>query len=110
MTTKEFKKLIVDVDKKEEFKSFIENYYENNEIVIGDFVLKHFNCEGGEGQGDTMKVLFKLIKDGNEDLFQVNGYYDSYNGTEFYNPLGSVFRIKPIQVMRTEYQAVKEED
>lgn len=110
ITTKQLKNLIVNLQKEDEFEKFIDEFYGKPEIIIGDFTLKHFKSEGGDGQGDTMEVLFKVIKNGEEDIFRVNGHYDSYNGTEFYDSVNSLYRVNPVQVMVTEYQAVKEED
>ena len=110
MTTKELKNLILDSNKENEFEEFIKNFYEDNlELVIGDITLKHFESKGGEGQGDTMVVLFKSVKNGEEEIYQINANYNSEMGTDFYDIIGSFYKVKPIQVMRTEYQRVKEE-
>lgn len=57
----------------------------------------HFVAEdGGEGQGDEIYFVFKVIfEDGSEQLYRVDGYYSSYNGTDW-----SSGELCPVEVVQ----------
>ena len=54
---------------------------------------------GGEGMGDERWVVFKL----ENRLFRISGYYSSWEGTEWYE---DVTEVKPVEVVKTEYEAL----
>lgn len=57
---------------------------------------------GGEGQGDTWYSI-KYFKDHNVYI-KVTGYYQSYNGTEFYDGWDSCKEVLPRQKTITVYE------
>lgn len=57
---------------------------------------------GGEGQGDTWYSI-KYFPD-HDVYIQVNGWYQSYNGTEFYDGWGCCKEVKPKQKTITVYE------
>ena len=57
---------------------------------------------GGEGQGDTWYVVYHFP---NHDVYiRVDGYYQSYDGTEFYDGWGCCKEVKPVQKTITVYE------
>lgn len=54
---------------------------------------------GGEGQGDDYWVVFKV----GDQFFKKNGWYASYDGGELD---GDLYEVVPVQVSRTEYEAI----
>jgi len=57
---------------------------------------------GGEGQGDDWYSI-KYFPD--FDLYlKINGYYQSYNGTEFYGEWNCVSEVKPVTKTVTVYE------
>lgn len=57
---------------------------------------------GGEGQGDTWYSVKYFSK---HDIYiKVDGYYQSYNGTEFYNGWNSCSQVFPKQKTITVYE------
>ncbi len=57
---------------------------------------------GGEGQGDTWYSV-KYFKD-HDVYIRVNGWYQSYNGTEFYDGWDCCKEVKPISKTITVYE------
>ncbi len=57
---------------------------------------------GGEGQGDTWYSV-KYFKD-HDVYIKVTGYYQSYNGTEFYDGWGCCSQVKPVDKVVTFYE------
>lgn len=60
---------------------------------------------GGEGQGDEWYSI-KYFKDHNVYL-KCDGYYQSYNGTEFYDGWNDVYEVKPEQKTITVFEKLK---
>ena len=54
---------------------------------------------GGEGDGAAIHVVIKV----GDRYFQQDGYYSSWGESEMD---GQVVEVKPVQVMRTEYQEI----
>lgn len=103
MTAKELRKLITDSDKEAEFTQFIESYDEGVEFDLNGLKLKVLK---NHRRDEYMEVIFQV----GDDLFQVNGSYDSWEGTTFYSPVSSLYKVQSKQVVRTEYVAVKEDN
>lgn len=55
---------------------------------------------GGEGQGDEYWSVYKFSKDDEIVHIKFNGWYQSYNGSEF----DSIKFVEPKQVMVTKYE------
>ncbi len=63
---------------------------------------------GGEGDGDTYYRVYKLIneEDSKDTIFvKFDGYYSSYNGTDWDNE--ECFKVEPEEVTVIEYIAVE---
>jgi len=63
---------------------------------------KEVDQYGGEGKGDTWWSI-KYFPD-HDVYLRVYGYYQSYNGTEFYDGWGCVSEVKPQQKTITVYE------
>ena len=59
------------------------------------FLVEDF---GGEGQGDTRYVVFSV----GEQFFQVDGYYASWDGTTWDDPVP--YEVKPVEVTVIKYR------
>lgn len=57
---------------------------------------------GGEDQGSTYYTIYKFSRDYEVCYFQFDGWYQSFNGSEF----ESVFEVKPKEVTKVEYTKV----
>lgn len=55
---------------------------------------------GGEGQGETRYVVFSV----GEQFFQVDGYYASWDGTTWEDPIP--YEVAPKEVVVIRYEAV----
>ena len=58
--------------------------------------------EGGEGQGEEWYIVFFFPK--HNVYLKCNGYYQSYNGTEFHRGWGDCFEVTPKQIEITIYE------
>lgn len=66
-----------------------DNYYED--LKLDGFKVKIEEEVGGEGQGEHTHIVFKISDKENSMFVKLNGYYDSYEGTEWdYNSLSEV--------------------
>ena len=58
---------------------------------------------GGEGDGEECWAVYKFYNDaGDEAYVKFDGYYQSYNGSEYQE----FFIVEPVQRMVTFYEAV----
>lgn len=92
-------------------------YVKNNNIgeILHDAWLNDddrakFNCSvklladvGGEGQGDARQVVYQLSIGDESVIIADDGYYDSYNGTEWD---GRWYVAEPYEVTETRYKKV----
>lgn len=62
------------------------------------------DSHGGEGQGEDWHSV-KFFPDHNVYL-KVEGFYQSYNGTEFYNGWGDCFEVTPKEKVIIVYEKV----
>lgn len=67
--------------------------------VEGLGTIEFVESFGGEGQGDSLWVVFKI----GDRYFQKDGYYASYDGGTWD---GAVTEVKPVTVERIEYQPI----
>lgn len=71
------------------YQSFIEDYGDSPVVInhSGDrYDLIGVEEIGGEGQGDTLQVIFRVEKNGKPfGHYIVTGSWISYHGSEFYN-------------------------
>ena len=78
--------------------------YETDGGFFGDLIGKeiefsHIENHGGEGMGEEYWSVYKFTKVGEELYVQFNGWYQSFNGSEF----TEWFFVKPKQVMVTQF-------
>jgi hypothetical protein len=104
MTAKEIEKKVGELWEDTSDWGYGDPYYtmwgEECDIELSDGTkLEFVDSFGGEGNGDTMWVVFAV----GEQFFRVNGYYSSWGDSEFD---GSVEEVKQVQVMRTEWESV----
>lgn len=68
---------------------------------LGEY--KVVDSYGGEGKGETWYKVFHFIQ--HDVYIRVNGYYTSYDGTDFYDGWGCCSEVKPVTKTITVYQA-----
>ena len=71
--------------------------YDSEELGLGE--IKEVDQYGGEGKGDTWYSV-KYFAD-HDVYIKTDGFYSSYNGTEFYDGYGE--EVKPIEKTIIEY-------
>lgn len=59
---------------------------------------------GGEGEGDSYYIVFKIEHGEEETYIRFNGYYSSYNGVDWNIEFDIV---KPKEIMITVYETIK---
>lgn len=74
--------------------------YDTNELGLGE--IKEVQRYGGEDQGSTWYSV-KYFKD-HDVYIRVDGYYSSYEGTDFYDGWGCCSEVKPIEKLITVYE------
>lgn len=74
-------------------------YEEQDDIKVGDLIFKFEDSGGAEGDGALKWIVFKV----GDQLFKMTGYYSSWSDGEWD---GELEEVKPVRVMRTEYEAV----
>ena len=67
-----------------------------------DLYFEEVDSYGGEGQGETWYIVYYFPA--HELHIRVNGYYQSYNGTEFYGGWDCCKEVKPVQKTITVYE------
>lgn len=84
---------ILDVlkEKIKEVDQFAHEDYNNEELGLGE--IEEIAQQGGEGEGDVWYSV-KYFKDHNIYI-RVDGYYQSYNGTEFYDGWNCCSQVTP---------------
>lgn len=76
--------------------------YEEFELPeLGDYTVAA--KYGGGGKGETWYKVFHFTK--HDVYIRVDGYYTSYNGTDFYDGWDSCSEVRPVQKTITVYEA-----
>ena len=83
-----------------EAKYGTEEYSLYKNPILG--IVKQVANHGGEGKGEDWWVIYHFID--HNVYIKVNGYYQSYNGTEFYDGWDCCSEVKPIQKTITVYR------
>ena len=83
-----------------EAKYGTEEYKIYKNSVLG--IVKRVAQYGGEGKGEDWWVIYHFID--HNVYIKVNGYYQSYNGTEFYDGWDCCSEVKPIQKTITVFE------
>jgi hypothetical protein len=99
MNVQTLKTKIKEASLENEFRDFIEEHWEGSELKIGDLLLK---IEVSERENENMVVIFKI----EDKYFRINGTYDSWDGTRFYDILNNFYEVKPVQKTITVFEAV----
>jgi len=72
------------------------------EEQLGEF--KEIDAYGGEDMGSEWYRVFHVVK---HDIYiKVEGYYSSYNGTDFDNDWDCCTQVKPVLVEVTQFQKI----
>lgn len=87
-------------EKIKEVDQFAHEDYDNEELGLGE--IEEIAQQGGEGEGSTWYSV-KYFKDHNIYI-RVDGYYQSYNGTEFYDGWNCCSECKPVERLVTFYE------
>ncbi len=74
--------------------------YDSEKLGLGK--VEEIDQYGGEGEGDHWHSV-KHFKEHNVYI-KVTGWYQSYNGTEFYDGWNCCSEVKPIQKTITVYE------
>ena len=110
----EVRKIVIDLmvengaceDKAEEMNGYeMEEYmgYGDNKPCNG-YSISQTDQHGGEGEGDVMYQVWTIIDEaGNKTNVKVEGYYDSWNGTEWD---GYITLVKPVEVMVIQWEKI----
>jgi len=94
----------------QEIKDILEERLSIEDFAFEDFIqdelglgpIEAVTQVGGEGQGDEWYIIF-YFTDHNVYL-KCDGYYQSYNGTEFYDGWGDCYEVKPQEKTITVYE------
>ncbi|WP_190822010.1 hypothetical protein [Saccharopolyspora pogona] len=83
------------------------SYSDLSEVIEGLGVVSVIETEGGgEGEGDHVHMVFRVVfDDGSVRFFRIDGYYQSYDGTEID---GDLFEVQPVERLVTFYEAIGE--
>jgi len=66
--------------------------------------IENVDRKGGEGEGEEWYTVFYFPK--HDVYLKCDGFYESYNGTEFYNGWDDCFEVKPQEKTITVYQSI----
>jgi hypothetical protein len=75
-------------------------------VTVAGLRFKMVEQHGGEGEGDKYWIVFECSEIDSDDppqLFKVNGWYASYDGSYLD---GDVYEVKPKEVTRIKYVRV----
>ena len=111
---KYLKDKIKEITKNEAVELFAEefnvelNYYNSSDIQYEDYESENFECqrevagEGGEGQGDSIWTVSRVLdkKTGEVFFIRFDGYYESWNGSDFSNNDWSIVRPQEVKVIQ----------
>jgi hypothetical protein len=81
-------------------KQYKENYPNATTPVLPSGPAYNVEDFGGEGQGEERWVVFSV----GDQLFKVEGYYASWDGTTWDDP--TPFEVKPKDVVVVRYEAI----
>jgi hypothetical protein len=99
MTAQEIKTIL---EEKLSIEDFAFEEFDEDELGLGP--IKTIEQKGGGGQGDEWYIVFHFTE--HNIYLKCDGYYQSYNGTEFYNGWDDCFEVKPKQVEVTIYENI----
>jgi hypothetical protein len=64
--------------------------------------IEEVASKGGEGEGEEWYVVYHFPK--HNIYLKCDGFYQSYNGTEFYDGWDDCFEVKPKEITVTVYE------
>ena len=111
---KYLKDKIKEITKNEAVELFAEefnvelNYYNSSDIQYISYESENFECqrevagEGGEGQGDSIWTVSRVLdkKTGEVFFIRFDGYYESWNGSDWSNNDWSIVRPQEVKVIQ----------
>lgn len=77
--------------------------YEDKAIKHNGIAVSLAEQHGGEGQGDEYWIVFNAVSDGQEQYFRIDGWYSSYNGSEFEDD--DLFEVAPVERTYISWEA-----
>jgi len=87
-------------EKLNDVSDFAYEDYDDDELGLGE--IKEVEQVGGEDEGSTWYSVKHFV---DHDVYvRVDGYYSSYNGTDFYDGWNCCSEVKPIQKTITVYE------
>ncbi len=100
MTAQEIKAVL---EEKLTIEDFAFEDFDWEELGLGE--IKEVEQRGGEGQGDEWYIVYYFP---DHDIYlKVDGYYQSYNGTEFYDGWDDCYEVKPQEKTITVFEKLK---
>lgn len=101
MEKKNFKEIVAILEEKiEDVAAFAYEDYDQEELGLGE--IKEVDQYGGEDKGSTWYSVKCFV---DHDVYiRVDGYYSSYDGTEFYDGWGECKEVHPMQKTITVYE------
>lgn len=73
-----------------------------NYVELGLGEVKEVDQYGGEGEGENWWSVKHFVD--HNVFIKVSGFYQSYNGTEFYNGWEECSEVKPVEKVVTVYE------
>jgi hypothetical protein len=78
---------------------FVDSISWGTSVTLPSGEAKEIEQKGGEGEGEEYWVVFRV---GDDKFFRVEGYYTSWEGTNWEN--AEVIEVEPAQVLVTVYK------
>jgi hypothetical protein len=100
MTAQEIKAIL---EKKLSIEDFAFGDFEDEELGLGK--IETVDEKGGEGEGEEWYIVYYFST--YNVYLKCDGFYQSYNGTEFYNGWGDCFEVTPQEKTITVYEKIK---
>lgn len=72
-------------------------------VTLPSGELKHVTQEGGEGEGTEYFYVFSL----GDQLFRVDGYYASWDGTTYHNYANTISEVEAVPTVVIQYNKKK---
>lgn len=84
----------------ESLSDYLEYQYDASPHTLNGVKVGSVHTWGGEGEGDSIGVVFRH----GDDYVGIYGQYDSYNGQDW--SYAGIKKVSPVQVERTEYHEI----
>ena len=84
------------------FHNFPQEWYNPNFMHPELGFFKEVDSYGGEGQGETWYTVLHFVE--HDVYIRIDGFYTSFNGTDFYEGWESCSNVQPITKTITVYE------